>query len=256
MALKDELGEIAWYNLMTKNSKLATDYYKSLFGWETKDFEIEGFGKGTIYSAAGRPFAGPMDLGDVPEVESHWIAYFSVEDVDKSCELLKSLSGKVCYEPFDMPTIGRTAVVEDPEGNVFHLFTPEDKSSDVNIMGGEFGQACWLELTSDKPKELSEFYGKLLAWDIEVQDMGAGPYYMGQSGDHLVAGIANSNGAPNLISSWLPFFMVTDISESSEKSLTAGGECVLETQFVAGVGHFALHRDPSGACFYLFQGDS
>ena len=55
--------------------------------------------------------------------ESHWIAYFSVNDVDATAREAKQLGGKVLLPPTDVPGFGRAAVLRDPQGAAFGIFT-------------------------------------------------------------------------------------------------------------------------------------
>jgi len=55
--------------------------------------------------------------------ESHWIAYFSVNDVDATARKAKQLEGKVLLPPTDVPGFGRAAVLRDPQGAAFGIFT-------------------------------------------------------------------------------------------------------------------------------------
>lgn len=257
MALDQEIGTIAWYSLMTTDAAKATEYYSKLFQWDVQEMEIEGMGKAPFYSAAGKAFGSPMNLDPQVGSPSHWIPYFTVADVDASCQTVESLGGKVCHPAFDMPSIGRTAIITDPFGGAFHLFTPENKEQDINVMGGEPGQPCWLELMVDDLNVAKSFYGSLLSWTIAEQDMGMpDPYVLGKSGEAMVAGIAKRpEGAPP-INLWLPYFMVPNLKESISQAANLGGESMMEPMAVPGVGEFSLYADPSGAVSYLFQGES
>ncbi len=104
--------------------------------------------------------------------------------------MVESPGGKVYSPPFNIPSIGRTAVVTDPEGAPFHLFTPENKETKLNVMGGESGQPCWLEMLTEDLLHAKEFYTQLLGWQVKEQDMGQqDPYLVCSSGDNMVAGI-------------------------------------------------------------------
>ena len=59
-----------------------------------------------------------------PGTPSFWLPYFLVANVDASTELARSLGGSVHMGPQDIPNTGRFAVIVDPQGAVFCLFTP------------------------------------------------------------------------------------------------------------------------------------
>ena len=45
-----------------------------------------------------------------------WFSYVAVDDLDKRLAKAKKAGGKVLREPFDVPGIGRIAIVADPNG--------------------------------------------------------------------------------------------------------------------------------------------
>ena len=51
--------------------------------------------------------------------------YFYVTDVDASTKKLQELGGAVHMRPMTVEKVGRMAVVADPQGASFSLFTPE-----------------------------------------------------------------------------------------------------------------------------------
>ncbi len=63
----------------------------------------------------------PM-VGDMwpPELPSHWMVYFAVEDTDAAATRSEGLGGKVVVPGFDTPA-GRIAVLNDPVGAVFSI---------------------------------------------------------------------------------------------------------------------------------------
>jgi uncharacterized protein len=61
-----------------------------------------------------------------PGMPAQWLAYVLVEDVDATAAQATKLGGKVCKAPFDVPEVGRIAIVTDPQGAVFGLFKPAE----------------------------------------------------------------------------------------------------------------------------------
>ena len=51
----------------------------------------------------------------------HWIGYTAVDDVDASVKKATSLGGKVLAPAFDIPKVGRVAVLADPQGAAFAI---------------------------------------------------------------------------------------------------------------------------------------
>ena len=50
-----------------------------------------------------------------------WGVYVTVADCDASVAKAKSLGGQLCAGPFDVPGVGRMAVLQDPQGAVFNV---------------------------------------------------------------------------------------------------------------------------------------
>ena len=66
------------------------------------------------------PMIGP-DFDGVPE---NWLAYLAVDDVDAGLEAAKAAGAKVMREPFDVPTVGRIAIIQAPGGATIAWITP------------------------------------------------------------------------------------------------------------------------------------
>ena len=58
---------------------------------------------------------------------SFWLPYFLVADVDASSEKAKALGGQIHFGPQDIPGTGRFAVIADPQGAAFSIFTPQPR---------------------------------------------------------------------------------------------------------------------------------
>jgi predicted enzyme related to lactoylglutathione lyase/uncharacterized protein YndB with AHSA1/START domain len=118
-------GVFNWNELLTDNVAGATAFYSKLLGWKTEKSPVPNVDY-TIFKKDGRMVGGCMKL-PMENVPSHWLSYVSVEDVDATAKKAVKLGGKVCAEPFNVPTVGRLAVLQDPQGAAFALFKPLKK---------------------------------------------------------------------------------------------------------------------------------
>ena len=98
----------------TRNADAAKKFYGATLGWT---FEAMPMPEGTYWIAKmGAPPVGGIftmngpDFEDVPE---HWFAYIAVDDVDARVKKLKAAGGNIMREPFDVPDVGRIAIVQD-----------------------------------------------------------------------------------------------------------------------------------------------
>ena len=119
-------GSFYWNELNTRNAEAAKKFYGATLGWS---FEAMPMPDGTYWIAkmSGAPVGGIFTMSGptfqgVPE---HWFAYLAVDDVDTRVKKLKSEGGDVVREPFDVPNVGRIAIVKDANGAVLGMMTPK-----------------------------------------------------------------------------------------------------------------------------------
>ncbi len=255
MALADQLGTFAWFSLMTHDTDKSTAFYRDLLQWTTTHYDIPGYGKSLIYSASGMNFGNPVLLDADETIPSHWIPYMAVSDTDTSIEQARSLGGFECVPAFDIPTVGRTAVVSDPLGTPFHLFTPENPEDDFKMTGPAPGQICWVEVIVDAPDAIIPFYQTLLGWKVsDPHPMNGGAYYgIEICGDKLAGIMKRPPEAAQTPPMWIPYMTVLDIEESTRRVTELGGMVHIANMNIPDTGIFSMCQDPTGASFYLFQ---
>jgi len=59
------------------------------------------------------------------EVPPHWATYLSVDDVDARVEKCVEHGGTLVVPAMDVPTVGRMALIHDPQGAHVWLFKGE-----------------------------------------------------------------------------------------------------------------------------------
>ncbi|MEO1069042.1 MAG: VOC family protein, partial [Cyanobacteria bacterium J06638_6] len=134
MASQSQMGQIVWHDLLTADIATAMGFYAELLGWE---YQIEhasnfvwkpGAADYPLILAHGEAHGGFVDGGkDQP---SRWLAYVRVKNVDMAVATAQTLGATVDRAPFDVPGVGRNAVIRDPQGAVIcptvptHNFPP------------------------------------------------------------------------------------------------------------------------------------
>ncbi len=115
-------GEFSWNELVSSDVAGAKKFYAGLFGWQS-----EAFAGSTDYTLfkQGDAMVGGLMQCPKPGVPSHWLPYVTVDDVDASAAKAKSLGAQIVMEPFDVPMVGRIAVLLDPQGAAIGLFKPD-----------------------------------------------------------------------------------------------------------------------------------
>jgi predicted enzyme related to lactoylglutathione lyase len=111
-----------WWELLTRDHGGAVDFYRTVFGWDTRVVGDTDEFRYTTANDGDTMFAGVMDASSfLPEgVPAHWSVYFSVTDADATIAKLTELGGSVEQPAEDTP-YGRIAVVTDPMGARFKL---------------------------------------------------------------------------------------------------------------------------------------
>ena len=125
-------GAMCWNQLASRNIEASKRFYGEVFGWEasTTPYETSTY---TSFRLDGREIAGmvEMDRSWPRGLPSHWMTYVRVDDCDAVAAQAAELGGEVSVEPYDMPPIGRTAVLGDPHGAVFSILTPNEQIAEL-----------------------------------------------------------------------------------------------------------------------------
>ena len=119
-------GTIHWNELMTRDVAAARNYYENVAGWSFSTMPMEE-GDYHIAKIGETMIAGMMDMSTMPGMENlppHWFMYVAVDDVDASVTQTRDLDGQIMRDPFDVPGIGRIAIITDPSGAALGIMTP------------------------------------------------------------------------------------------------------------------------------------
>ena len=118
-------GSFYWNELMARDVEQAKKFYGSTIGWT---FDAMPMPNGTYWVAKmdDEPVAGnfPMIGPDFDAVPENWLPYLAVDDVDAGLKAAKAAGAKVIREPFDVPTVGRIAIIQAPGGATIAWITP------------------------------------------------------------------------------------------------------------------------------------
>ena len=151
-------GSFSWYELMAPDAKAAATYYGAVLGWTAQEMP-GGEMPYTVLSNDGQGVAGiltvPKDMEGPGPV---WVGYVSVPDVDAYVERLTALGGTVHRPASDVPGILRFAVVADPQGAAFVMFTPFSDAPPPPALPARSGFAAWRELMAEDGEKAFAFY--------------------------------------------------------------------------------------------------
>ncbi len=247
-------GLFVWYEHLTRDVQAAIAFYSEVIGWKTQPFGE--LGDYIMWVGSQGPLGGVMRLPDeVAKMGAppHWMAHVRVEDVDATAALSKKLGGKVCKEPTDLPTVGRFAVIADPQGAPIAIFKPNgamtlhDTSKD-----GEF---CWNELMTSDSAGALKFYSEIFGWKLlEAKEMGPmGTYRVFGVGEKRLGGMMTTpKGAP-MPPMWIYYASTSDLDAAIGRATKNGGKVMNGPMDVPGGGRIAQLVDAQGAVFALHQ---
>jgi predicted enzyme related to lactoylglutathione lyase len=116
--LATEPGALAWNECQTRDAEAAAAFYRAVFGYEIRRADIGS--EYRVLEVDGRGVAGMFPIPpEMRELPPNWATTFAVEDVDDAARRAQELGATVLSGPFDIPDVGRYAVVQDPVGAVF-----------------------------------------------------------------------------------------------------------------------------------------
>lgn len=115
-----------WHEVNVPDVAAAKSFYGQVAGFTFQEMPMGEAGTYTMLCNNGIPVGGIMaTVGDMADVPPHWSVYIAVADVDTAAAKAVELGGKVMVPAFDIPTIGRMSLIQDPQGAVFWLFRGE-----------------------------------------------------------------------------------------------------------------------------------
>ena len=114
-----------WHELYVPDDAAGMEFYTKALGMGTNTMDMGEF-KYTMLTHNGNNVCGIMSTSS-PQMKDmnippHWAVYMSVDDVDARVAKVEELGGKVVVPAMDIPTVGRMALISDPQGAHIWLF--------------------------------------------------------------------------------------------------------------------------------------
>ncbi len=245
-------GRFVWYDLMTNDPKAVQAFYTNVIGWGTE-----------VFTAAGEPYTmwkagetmiggiGPMPAGAT--TPPHWLGYVGVEDVDSTVRRAGERGAKTHHPPQDIPTVGRFAVLEDPQVAFFAIYQSLHPAAEP---AGEpkVGEISWNELATTDAGAAWDFYSGLFGWQkTDDFDMGGGALYQmwGYGGPSMGAVYKKMPEMP--APAWTYYILVEGLDDKVAKVKERGGNVINGPMEVPGGDRIAVCADPQGAVFAMHE---
>lgn len=256
----DKTGRVVWHDLFTGNRRRSMSFYQRVAGWNYKtehatDFVWGGGAKDFVLALSGDE-AGAGFMETPPGFATGWIAYVEVPDVDAAAALAEKHGGTIVRQPFDVPGVGRNALLRDPLGALIGLsFSRHDFPAPQRQFGVDF----YLSETSAFP---ADFYASLFGWTTASSSTGgqAGHVITGPSGEQVAVQLVDKALAGPLAdvpAAWIPSLKVTDPEASVRTAQALGGRLLSHRLGQSAQRHGTLLSDPDGtlACLVAAPGE-
>ncbi len=255
-------GAFIWYELITPDPVGAKAFYDAVVGWTIEPQPSGEMDYRMIGRADGGLAGGVMRLTD--DMASHgarpvWLGYINVDDVDSRVASIEKAGGKVLLPAFDIPDIGRIAMVADAQDAPFYVMKPippagrEKEASDV-FSTDQPGRVSWNELSTTDPAAARQFYGDQFGWvSNDFMDMGEmGQYrFLDHHGVRIGALCGVMEGQQP---KWRYYFRVPSISAAKDIAEQKGGTIAIGPHQVPTGDYIIIGTDPQGAEFALVGG--
>jgi|SRR5579862_7615927 len=117
-----------WHEVYGPSADASIDFYTKALDFGTTSMEMGNMGTYHMLTRDGQPVAGVIGTAGDPrmsDVPPHWSTYVSVDDVDARITKCVQCGATVEVPAMDVPTVGRMALIKDPQGAHVWIFKPE-----------------------------------------------------------------------------------------------------------------------------------
>ena len=245
----DKIGRIIWHDLFTKDLKRSMDFYGHVAGWtyvteHATDFAWGGGEKDFVLALRDNE-AGAGITDTPPNLLDGWIAYIEVPDVDATTILAEKLGGRIVRKPFEVPGVGRNALLNDPNGARFGLALSRHS---FPAPTSQFDAEIYSSGTEDFP---SAFYEKLFDW--QTRSIPSETLEVAITGPRGIR-IANSVAEASSLGShsrWIPSLKTAHFDTALKRSQYLGADLLFTHLDPRGQLIGSVLQDTCNAVFYL-----
>jgi len=119
-------GTFYWNELCARDVDKAKTFYAGTMGWSFDAMPMPGGGAYWVAKIGDDPVGGIFDISghDFDGMPEQWMSYIAVDDVDARVKKAVAAGAKLMKPVFDVPNIGRIAVLREPGGAGVGWITP------------------------------------------------------------------------------------------------------------------------------------
>lgn len=256
-------GVPCWVEALVPDPDTATAFYAGIFGWH-----FDGPGKmpdepSSEYFVArmrGRDVAG---IGSQPDGAPSpvWTTHVRTDSARATAEAAAAAGGTVVRAPFDVPPVGRMAVLADPAGARFVAWEADGREGAQLV--NEPSAWSMSDLYTPDAAAAEEFYGSVFGWNRESFGGPVSvfrlPGFVGGEPEQpvprdVVATMVDTGAESGIPAHWRPDFWVADVDGVAARAAELGGSVIEQPSDMSGLPmRGGVVADPSGAAFSVTQ---
>jgi uncharacterized protein len=247
-------GSFIWYELMSKDPEASKKFYDDVVGWNIGP-KMPGEIDYRMIAAPDGNVGGVLRLSD--EMIQHgarpiWLGYLGVGDVDGTIAKVAAAGGKVLMPAWNIPDVGRIAMVTDPQGIPFYVMRGASDGTSNAFGRTTMGHISWNELLTPDQDAALAFYGSIFGMvKSGVMPMGPmGDYTFLQHGD-VGIGAMMTNPPGGSVPGWGFYFRVPEIESAKDRIVKGRGTVTSGPMEVPGGEMVLSALDPHGVKFGL-----
>jgi uncharacterized protein len=119
-------GHFHWNELLARDPERAKKFYQETIGWTFEAMTMEDGATYWVAKLDDRPVAGifPLNRPGFEGVPECWMPYLAVDDVEARVKKATAAGAKLMRPFFDVPGVGRIAILTEPGGAGIGWITP------------------------------------------------------------------------------------------------------------------------------------
>jgi hypothetical protein len=238
------VGAFSWNELVTTDDHAAADFYRQVFGWQTQDFPGTGV-KYSIFTNRGDGVGGLMKRPD-EQCPPHWMGYVTVANADETAKKVAEAGGKLLMPPFDVPTVGRIAVCQDPQGATLGIFQPLKKAGACAK-----NRIVWCDIPVEDLARAVRFYSAVLGSPVTKHEEHGMTFAVLPHKEHEVGGTTTDGLKPSANGPLVYVNCQGRLDEALSAVVPNGGKVLKSKHQIGPYGSRAIVLDSEGNCIAL-----
>lgn len=120
-------GHFHWNERCARDVEQAKKFYSETIGWTFQPMPMDDGATYWVAIEDGQPVAGlfPTNRPAFEGVPDGWMSYLAVDDVDARVKKAQAAGAKLMRPIFDVPDVGRIAILTEPGGAAVGWITPK-----------------------------------------------------------------------------------------------------------------------------------